>query len=201
MDSNVDFKLSKYDDGKCPICMDICINDKVNKALLPCGHVFCYECIDGVRKVKRQCPVCREEFNKISYDFRTEVNFLTFYPPLNGREKYVTDELNWIEVRSGIYLNEQERQIVIQQLGETYDLFIANRQLLDVNKAFQFGPFLPPSRQPIDCFNFIAGNAPPAPDNIFRFSAANTGIDFGEMKSDFQMQLDLGEHAATKSPR
>ena len=38
---------------------EICIEKERNMACIPCGHVFCRDCI----KVGEQCPLCRTEIN------------------------------------------------------------------------------------------------------------------------------------------
>ena len=45
----------------CPICMD----NKIDVALRPCGHTFCKECIEKFIEDKMsQCPICRKKFSK-----------------------------------------------------------------------------------------------------------------------------------------
>ena len=44
-------------ENECPICMDI-ISDP---ALLSCGHIFCYDCIEFFTNNKKACPLCKTE--------------------------------------------------------------------------------------------------------------------------------------------
>jgi SNF2 family DNA or RNA helicase len=44
------------EDSECPICID----EVVEPTILPCGHVFCYDCIQEMTRVKRQCPLCKQ---------------------------------------------------------------------------------------------------------------------------------------------
>jgi len=44
-------------ENECPICMDI-ISDP---ALLSCGHIFCYDCIEFFTNNKKACPLCKAE--------------------------------------------------------------------------------------------------------------------------------------------
>jgi len=48
--TSVDFKINL----SCPICFSI-VADEV---CIPCGHVFCQGCLNGLH---RQCAICREE--------------------------------------------------------------------------------------------------------------------------------------------
>lgn len=59
-------KTTKFDDGECAIC---CTSPQVNKTVLPCQHIFCYECIQKWRNTKNACPVCRQ---KITYIVNTQ---------------------------------------------------------------------------------------------------------------------------------
>ena len=43
---------------RCPICFDF-INDKKNKTITPCGHVFCTVCIIKSCSRVGECPICR----------------------------------------------------------------------------------------------------------------------------------------------
>lgn len=42
---------------ECPICYD----KKTNLEALPCGHVFCVDCLTKWRRSSTACPVCRSE--------------------------------------------------------------------------------------------------------------------------------------------
>lgn len=45
----------------------ICFMRPVNATLVPCGHRFCYECAN---KMKKECPLCRKAFTQVikTYD-------------------------------------------------------------------------------------------------------------------------------------
>lgn len=74
--SNLIFKdeLGQVEFGKCPICYDpiklICVENGEIKAnpnvtTTPCGHSFCYKCLNKHLEKKNKCPMCREKiFNK-----------------------------------------------------------------------------------------------------------------------------------------
>jgi len=55
----------KLDDvTECSICTEVYTDPRV----LPCGHVFCFKCIEAWSNEKRQqrhlaCPLCRTEFS------------------------------------------------------------------------------------------------------------------------------------------
>ena len=54
-------KLLSYKEvaiGKCVICLG---NYMDNFGKLPCGHVFCIDCVKEWWKTHTTCPFCREE--------------------------------------------------------------------------------------------------------------------------------------------
>lgn len=51
-------KVVLYNDGQCPICLEVLQVD--NKAWPPCGHVFCYYCLARWCKRKQKCPLCKQ---------------------------------------------------------------------------------------------------------------------------------------------
>ena len=44
---------------ECPICFH---NRSDNKALMPCGHIFCCACADAEGQMQ-QCPICERQVN------------------------------------------------------------------------------------------------------------------------------------------
>lgn len=47
----------KHDDeNECPICID----DICDPTILPCGHVFCFDCINEMTQSKKRCPMCKQ---------------------------------------------------------------------------------------------------------------------------------------------
>lgn len=44
----------------------ICLNIKINKVKInPCKHSFCNKCIKKWKKIKKLCPICRTQINKL----------------------------------------------------------------------------------------------------------------------------------------
>ncbi|XP_031635261.1 E3 ubiquitin-protein ligase rnf146 isoform X2 [Contarinia nasturtii] len=41
---------------ECPVCLQLC----VHPSKLPCGHIFCFLCVKGLKN--RRCAMCRTEF-------------------------------------------------------------------------------------------------------------------------------------------
>jgi len=61
-----------FDDGECPICYS---SPQVDKAIPPCGHVFCYQCLinwNNISRWRTTCPVCSTAFYEISHKNRKE---------------------------------------------------------------------------------------------------------------------------------
>ena len=48
-------------EDNCTICMD----PYQRPAVLGCGHVFCFDCIDTQRKYKKECPICRKKIGSL----------------------------------------------------------------------------------------------------------------------------------------
>jgi rubrerythrin len=42
----------------CPICIDLVSKETIQITF--CGHIFHKECIDEVKRVKPECPICRK---------------------------------------------------------------------------------------------------------------------------------------------
>ncbi len=55
-------------DNECPVCIDT----MVSPCKLPCGHIFCYECLDTILDMKPRCPMCRQDI-KVN-DYKLEVD-------------------------------------------------------------------------------------------------------------------------------
>jgi hypothetical protein len=61
MDTIVKQRKKEYIKTKDVMECSICMENKVNCVLIPCGHMYCSGCImtDGI------CPHCREPFDKV----------------------------------------------------------------------------------------------------------------------------------------
>lgn len=75
--SNLIFKdeLANVEFGRCPICYDTIklmtikdgeINPSPNVTTTPCGHSFCYKCLNTHLETKNKCPMCREKISNKS---------------------------------------------------------------------------------------------------------------------------------------
>jgi len=62
-----------FDDGECPICYS---SPQVDKAIPPCGHVFCYQCLTKWNRISNKwrttCPICSKAFYEIALESRKE---------------------------------------------------------------------------------------------------------------------------------
>ncbi len=50
----------------------ICKTNEANTTLIPCGHIFCSECIQNAQKARPDCPICREVSININNLFLTK---------------------------------------------------------------------------------------------------------------------------------
>ena len=50
-------------ESNCPVCIDTMISP----CKLPCGHIFCYECLETILEIRPKCPMCREEIDPDDY--------------------------------------------------------------------------------------------------------------------------------------
>jgi len=46
----------KFDDGECPICL---VQPQVDRSFPPCGHTYCFKCLQKSSQHKKECPTCR----------------------------------------------------------------------------------------------------------------------------------------------
>ena len=71
------------EEQECPICLDT-ITDPT---ILPCGHVFCYNCIKEMSNIKKECPMCKQKIKNdlIKVSTKKEAN--------KGKNEEKKDEL------------------------------------------------------------------------------------------------------------
>ncbi|XP_055307307.1 E3 ubiquitin-protein ligase rnf146-like isoform X2 [Sitodiplosis mosellana] len=48
---------NEFEMMECPVCLQLC----VHPSKLPCGHIFCFLCVKGLKN--RRCAMCRAEFS------------------------------------------------------------------------------------------------------------------------------------------
>lgn len=63
--------IGEPDKNDCRICYDIIAESSL--AILPCSHVFCYDCITPFVEKSKTCPLCRHEVPKVSDVFRIRI--------------------------------------------------------------------------------------------------------------------------------
>lgn len=56
LDKKEDKKDEECEEDECPICL----GEIEQPTILPCGHIFCYDCIKEMTCVKKQCPLCKQ---------------------------------------------------------------------------------------------------------------------------------------------
>lgn len=54
---DLDYKKNNYKDMTCQICFD----KNISRVLIPCGHLYCEQCIDN----SYECFFCRKSISKI----------------------------------------------------------------------------------------------------------------------------------------
>jgi hypothetical protein len=68
-------ELANVEFGRCPICYDAIklitlkdgeINPSPNVTTTPCGHSFCYKCLNTHLETKNKCPMCRVKISNKS---------------------------------------------------------------------------------------------------------------------------------------
>lgn len=65
MDLAIKKKKQEYRNVKNVLECSICMENKVDSVLIPCGHLYCSECA----KVLEVCPHCRNSFGRIQRIF------------------------------------------------------------------------------------------------------------------------------------
>ncbi|GFS90004.1 hypothetical protein NPIL_306011 [Nephila pilipes] len=58
----------------------ICLEPLQNKSLMDsCFHTFCFTCLLEWSKVKPECPLCKQQFTSILYNFKNDSTFEIYY--------------------------------------------------------------------------------------------------------------------------
>ena len=71
-------KRGKFDTVECSICY---AEPPVNKTLLPCGHIFCLNCVKTCHKEQApnsltiNCPMCRATTNEVEHSGKRKYTF------------------------------------------------------------------------------------------------------------------------------
>jgi hypothetical protein len=60
MEKIVNLKKKEYNKSRDITECTICMVNKVDCAIIPCGHLYCSQCLHGLDK----CPYCRNEIKK-----------------------------------------------------------------------------------------------------------------------------------------
>jgi hypothetical protein len=55
-------------ENNCPVCIDT----MVSPCKLPCGHIFCYECLETILDIKPRCPMCRQDIKVDDYKLQVD---------------------------------------------------------------------------------------------------------------------------------
>nr|CAH0105473.1 unnamed protein product [Daphnia galeata] len=70
-------EVSKYDEGNCAICL----SSHINKSILDCGHVYCFQCLVDWCKIKLECPTCKQPFQNFRHSIQIQPPFEQIYTP------------------------------------------------------------------------------------------------------------------------
>lgn len=76
-------KTGKFDDGECAFCLDSPQNDK---SFPPCGHTFCFRCLEKWCLTKMECPTCVQKF--------------TFFDHENGKRRHFPNNVAETQMRA-----------------------------------------------------------------------------------------------------
>ena len=91
--------LSSSKDVKCPICLATI----KNKALTdPCLHEFCFDCISEWSTNHSRCPICRQTYSNIRYNFVSNETFDLL--PVQQQLELDDEEIEDIQNRMVLYL-------------------------------------------------------------------------------------------------
>ncbi len=113
---NLNQTTGEYDDGECAVCL---ASPQVNKSFPPCGHTFCYECIDRWCNTTNDCPICKQKILLFKHSEGREVKYILLKE--ENRPFTITEEVTCFYVvqnlRSQYSLKEIERARLINQLA------------------------------------------------------------------------------------
>jgi hypothetical protein len=76
---------------KCPICLQI-FNSKSKSYSSKCFHSFCFECLLEWTKIKDSCPLCKQKFERIIFDIKSNFEFKEYYLEKEAENAAVQDQ-------------------------------------------------------------------------------------------------------------
>mmetsp|Transcript_25649 Transcript_25649/g.59817 ORF Transcript_25649/g.59817 Transcript_25649/m.59817 type:complete len:585 (-) Transcript_25649:918-2672(-) len=128
--------------GDCTICLSV----PVNPLVLPCGHSFCEQCVNGVREkgVSEVCPLCRASLPPGNE--RLFENGFRLYSRVDARVR--KGEVSWVELPPADRDLMQEAMLLLaeaadqghayaqQVLGEVY--YFGEGVPVDFERALEF---------------------------------------------------------------
>jgi SNF2 family DNA or RNA helicase len=89
------------DSEQCVIC---CENFVKNISLIPCGHYFCHDCLNGSKKFSMFCPKCRSHFENSSIQtFRINNDFLDEYEKYGSKITLLINYLKKTNMKTIIF--------------------------------------------------------------------------------------------------
>lgn len=125
----------------CSICMDIIVKSTF---CIPCGHVFCRQCVENLKptgstctkkndkRKKHECPNCRKDITSLMFTFHTDNIILSM---VKRGDFEVDDALHFLK-RSEIKLSDLEMKAV---LGEKNALKRKNNTKFTVDQRNKAG--------------------------------------------------------------
>lgn len=65
---NVFQLISEPDNNECRICYDKIVEEQLS--ILPCSHIYCYDCVVLAMQRNSQCPLCNHKLNSVAQVYR-----------------------------------------------------------------------------------------------------------------------------------
>lgn len=115
--------ICEPDKNECRICFDI-INES-NICILPCSHLFCYNCVAPFVQKSSDCPLCRIHISGISDVYRIRIKESEILPEVIDTSKYSSKLLGLYNyVKKLIQTDPNSRIILFLQFSDLTE-FIA----------------------------------------------------------------------------
>ena len=156
MNHEIQFVDGPLKDSNCPVCLELLKDPFLTEC---CGHHFCNECINFVRQLKNECPICKEWpiTGIINKRFKREINEARVYCPLQQQGCEWTGEYGNLSTHLSVGQQYgQCKHVVVNCPNNNCNMTFPRHEVKrHANKECHYRPFTCPYCSYKDVFLFI----------------------------------------------